>query len=159
MKKTVSLILIIIWMAVIFAFSSQPGTESSGTSGKATQIILDIISIVVDFTEEQKEDILEWLNPIVRKIAHFTIYLIGGLLIMNYINMYNINEKNKIAYSIVIGMLYATSDEIHQLFVEGRSGLATDVLIDTLGVATGVIIFYIVKKLLIRYFHYDKINV
>ena len=35
-------------------------------------------------------------------------------------------------------MIYASTDEIHQLFVGGRSGRFTDVLIDTAGGFIGI---------------------
>ena len=147
-KKTISLILIIIWMIAIFAFSNQQGTESGGTSGRATQIILDILSLGNNLSIEEKQDVINLLDPIIRKLAHFTIYFIGGILLISHINLYKIEEKIKIAYSILIGMLYATSDELHQLFIEGRSCMVTDIFLDTLGIATGVIMFCIVKKIL-----------
>jgi VanZ family protein len=35
---------------------------------------------------------------------------------------------------------YAATDEVHQLFVSGRQGSALDWLIDTIGVAAGVLV-------------------
>ena len=48
----------------------------------------------------------------------------------------------------MVGVLYAISDEIHQLFVPGRTGCILDVGIDTLGIITGIIIFMIFIKIL-----------
>lgn len=131
----------------MFMFSNQPSEESERTSGKTTEKVVNIISIFKDMSESEKEDLAERLDPLVRKLAHFSIYLIGGILIINYIHTYNIEETKKIIYSIAIGVIYAGTDEIHQYFVEGRSCLITDVFIDTLGVATGAIIFMIIIKI------------
>jgi VanZ family protein len=38
-----------------------------------------------------------------------------------------------------IGLLYATSDEVHQHFVSGRHASPVDVAIDAVGVALGVL--------------------
>ncbi len=55
-------------------------------------------------------------------------------------------EQRVISKSLIIGILYAISDEIHQLFVPGRSGKVTDVIIDSLGILTGIVFFLIVEK-------------
>lgn len=141
-QQIIYLILVIIWMAVVFMFSNQQGEESAGTSNRVTQKILAVASSVTNVTQDTEQRV----DKIVRKLAHFTIYLVGGILIMNYINTYKLKEEQKITYSILIGMIYAGTDELHQYFIEGRSCMLTDVIIDTLGVATGVIILCLVIK-------------
>ncbi len=68
-----------------------------------------------------------------------------GIAVMNYMNTYKMYNKRRIILTIIVGMLYATSDEIHQFFVPGRSAEVRDVCIDTLGVICGVIIATVVK--------------
>ena len=137
--RPVFLIFAVIWMIIVFIFSSQPADTSQNTSLNLTKRIVNVF--FNNKSSIEKEQITEKLDPYIRKLAHFTLYAIGGILIANYINTYNIKDKNKIIYSICIGATYACTDEFHQLFVEGRSGQLTDVLIDSLGVATGVCIF------------------
>lgn len=98
-------------------------------------------------TEEQKVEIQEKYTHLVRKSAHFTIYLILGLLVGMLLKEYNIETKKIIIVGILICMTYATTDEIHQLFVHGRSGEIRDVLIDTCGSTIGIIAINI-KKLI-----------
>ena len=57
-------------------------------------------------------------------------------------------EYRKILYSIIFGGSYAITDEIHQIWVPGRSGNIFDVGIDTLGVVTGVLIYITFRKIL-----------
>ena len=137
--RPVFLIFAVIWMIIVFKFSSQPADTSQNTSLNLTKRIVNVF--FAGKSSIEKEQITDKLDPYIRKLAHFTLYAIGGILIANYINTYNIKDKNKIIYSICIGATYACTDEFHQLFVEGRSGQLTDVLIDSLGVATGVCIF------------------
>ena len=59
------------------------------------------------------------------------------------IKRYSINEI--LIISVLLCIIYACSDEIHQLFISGRVGSAHDVLIDSLGIITGT---YICKKML-----------
>ena len=48
--------------------------------------------------------------------------------------------------AIIICILYATSDELHQLFVMGRSCELRDVFIDSLGSVSGIIMYNLIEK-------------
>ena len=145
--KILNIILIIIWMIVIFNFSGQIGTESGNISRKFT---VQIIRIITGKSLSINEPFVDNLQSIVRKLAHFSIYTIGGFLIMNYQYETNKKEYKKIIYSIIFGGSYAITDEIHQIFVPGRSGNMFDVGIDTLGVVTGVLIYITFRRILKR---------
>ena len=142
--------LLIIWMITVFMFSHQQSDESSATSGNTIRFIINNIPIVKNYTNEQKEKIIEIMQPIVRKLAHFTIYTIGGILIALFINQFNIKETRKIIYSCSAGCLYSITDEIHQLFVPGRAGMIQDVIIDTLGVMLGVALVWTIIEIINR---------
>lgn len=147
-KQVIGLLLIIIWMITIFLFSNQQGNASSVTSNKVTKEIIEIMPSTKHLEENQKKEIVKKVNPIMRKIAHYTIYLIGGILLMFFISTIVQSEKKSVLYSILIGFIYAITDEIHQMFMDGRTAKITDVFIDTLGVITGVIIFITVSKII-----------
>lgn len=147
-KQVIGLLLIIIWMITIFLFSNQQGNASSVTSNKVTKEIIEIIPSTKHLEENQKKEIVKKVNPIMRKIAHYTIYLIGGILLMFFISTIVQSEKKSVLYSVLIGFIYAITDEIHQMFMDGRTAKITDVFIDTLGVITGVIIFITVSKII-----------
>lgn len=146
-KKILSIILVIIWMITIFYFSHQQGTGSSGMSKKVSTVIVNIVDIKNEMIEEQKEAIVAKIEPIIRKLAHYTIYIIGGILITNCAYVLGAKEKKAILYSAIIGVIYASSDEIHQLFVDGRSGRVADVAIDSLGIFTGIAVYLIIRKI------------
>ena len=132
MKKR-DLILVIIWMIVIFIMSALDGT----TSAEESNIIVNIISKLFNITD------ITTLTIIVRKLAHFTEYFILGLLLINLFK----NNNKRYLYTIIIGVIYAISDEIHQLFVPGRSCDIKDVMIDTLGLLFSLIIIITYKNL------------
>ena len=134
MKKILSIISVIIWMIVIFYFSNQVAEVSGKQSGFLTRLIIHL------FGSENEPTI----HHIVRKLAHFTEYLILGLLVLNMLRYYN--PKQIIILALLTCVLYACSDEIHQLFIQGRAGQITDVIIDTLGSLTGIYILKAVKK-------------
>ena len=141
--KIFNIILIVIWMITVFIFSAQKGEASGDTSGKFTEII---IRILTGKSVDINNPTIQMVETIIRKLAHFTIYTIGGFLIMNYAYGTDKKLKEKILYSICFGGSYAITDEIHQFFVPGRSGNALDVLIDTSGVITGIFIYILMIK-------------
>jgi len=143
-KKILTFILIILWMGLVFYFSSQASDVSSELSGGITRFILEKIGVLEGKTIEE-QGIIE---TIVRKLAHYSIYTLGGILIMLHIDLYKISDKRKIFLSWTLGTIYAITDEIHQLFVAGRSGEIRDVCIDTLGVITGICILMLIFKII-----------
>jgi VanZ family protein len=96
---------VVLWAAVIFAFSSIPSLSTHlGT----------------------------W-DTILRKLAHVTEYaVLGGLLL---------RALRSPAAAVVVATLYAVTDEVHQLFVEGRHGAPLDVAIDAVGALAGVLLW------------------
>lgn len=141
-KKVITITLILIWMCIVFKFSSQQSTESSQLSGGITKAILNFFNVLEGKTIEQQSQI----ETIVRKLAHYLIYTVGGILILSHVNLYKISANKKVIVSQLVGTLYATTDETHQLFVPGRSGEIRDVCLDSLGVITGIIITLIIQK-------------
>lgn len=149
-KKIIAVLFVIIWMTIIFSFSNQKGEGSSSTSKRVSKIIVNVIDIQQKYTQEQKNELIEKIEPYLRKVAHFSIYAIGGFLVMNAIQYYVGQEKRMIAISASIGILYAITDELHQLLVVGRSGRIGDVLIDSLGVCMGISVFLLMKEVFKR---------
>lgn len=146
-KRIVYILLILIWMIVVFAFSNQPSDESSKTSGKTAKVIVNTLPKTKKLDENTKEEEAAKLDPYIRKIAHYSIYTLGGVLIVCFMNTYKISYRKKIVYSQIIGSMYAITDEFHQLFVAGRSAEFKDVFLDSIGVATGIAIGLIIYKI------------
>ena len=148
-KKVIKWSLVIIWMIVIFNFSSQVATVSDNKSLFVIELIkrmgIDLDSILGSIA-----------NFIVRKAAHMTEYFVLYLLLFNALYEKYSFKKNCIV-SLIIVFLYACSDEFHQLFVQGREGRFRDVLIDTTGGGIGVLITYIVVTLQKNYLRKKKL--
>lgn len=140
-NKKLNLILVIIWMIIIFIMSSFNSTESSNQSN----FIVDIIANIFHITN------INTLSIIIRKLAHYTEYLILGILVINLNN----NKSKSIYLSIIICLLYAISDEFHQSFVPGRSCQILDIAIDFLGSLTGIFIYKLINKKITSHRHYD----
>lgn len=133
------LILIIIWMCVIFFFSSQPAEESGDLSNsfisKTIVKVYEVFNGKVDM--EKRDEIISKYSYPVRKAAHFTVYFILGILCFSFFKDFT---KYPIIYSFIVCFLYACSDEFHQYFVNGRYCSFIDVLIDSCGSVISILI-------------------
>ncbi|MDV4152686.1 VanZ family protein [Clostridium sp. AL.422] len=137
-KKIISWFLLITWMIVIFIMSHQPGEVSSNQS----ELVLKIFSLV---GIELNDYFGELATFIVRKVAHFSEYMILFFLSYNVSRHYG-NIRGLRFYLIIFVFLYACTDELHQYFIPGRSMAFKDVLIDTSGGIFGFIIITLLEK-------------
>ena len=120
-------------------FSNQSATQSS----KLSDSLIDntIVKVYEIFNgkvnKEQKAKIIDNYSYFIRKLAHFTLYFILGILCFTFFKDFT---KHYVIYSIMVCFLYAVSDEIHQMFSIERGPGVIDVLIDTLGSLASIII-------------------
>lgn len=133
-NNKLSILLVFLWMFLIFLMSSFDATESANQSNFIVNIITNIFKI----------ENIEVLSFIIRKLAHFTEYLILGFLTINMLNKNDISKKYLI--SILICLIYATSDEIHQFLIPGRDCQIKDILIDSIGSITGIYLYKLISK-------------
>lgn len=154
MMRKIFLILTIVWMAVIFAFSARPADESEEDSIQVGMMIGRIfIPEFEEWSQESRYEFAERIDHPVRKTAHATEYAILGLLVAGaYINNggKDKSERTGIGKGILIpwavATVYAATDEFHQLFVPGRSGQISDVLLDSAGVMAGLLVLAAVRS-------------
>lgn len=133
--RLITSVLLIAWMALIFSMSAQNATESDKTSGNVIECFLSVFYPGFDgLSEVSKAELISPFQFIARKTAHFSAYAVLGLLsFLTVISYRNLKFGVRTALSGAICLLYAVSDEIHQLFVPGRSGEIRDVCIDFCG--------------------------
>lgn len=145
-KIIILTILVFTWMSTIYFFSSQDSTESSGTSGVIVQTITKVIPNFENKHIDEKVEIVDTLQHFVRKTAHFAIYALGGILLVSLTT--ECSAQNPKFAALLIGTLYATTDEWHQYYIPGRSAEIADVCLDAVGVLTGIILFWIIIKII-----------
>jgi len=152
MKKNILRIILILLLFgtfyLIFNFSSQNSEESGGKSRQITEVVTKNVKDIQDLSKSEKIKVLYRIESIIRKIAHFSIYSFVGILVMAFLSTYNISENKRIIFSLLIGVLYASTDEFHQRFVPGRSGELTDIFLDSLGVLFGCLIILLILKII-----------
>ena len=144
------------WMGLIFWFSSKPAAVSQKQSHAVGEMVCSVLVSGYQkwsSAKQLKEAVL--IDHFIRKTAHFTEYTILGILTANVRQiMYRLRsgkaEQDCSAFKkslwrasslpILWCSLYASSDEFHQLFVPGRSGRWQDVLLDSAGALTGILL-------------------
>ena len=144
-RKVIKIILVLLWMVMIFLLAKEEAVKSSK---KSDGLIIKSVELFTgkSLSDQEKEKVLKYLVFPVRKCAHLSLYLILGILVISLLREYMVINTKLVLLSLLICFLYACSDEIHQLFVPGRSGEVRDVLIDTLGACLGVSFYYLVFR-------------
>lgn len=135
-KRLLPLVITVLIMAFIFLQSALPADLSKEESNLIVQALIEFLHVDAKI-----------LSFAVRKCAHFTEYLLLGLSLFATVREYdpvrlerNEQWQRTALLSWGIGALYALTDEVHQAFVPGRSCEIRDMLIDSCGVAAGVLI-------------------
>lgn len=151
-RRYILLLLVIAWAGVIFSFSAQNADKSSETSGRiVTKVVRVIVPDYESLTLERQESLLQTITLVVRKGAHFSEYLVFGMLLWQLIGTYTDRRKRQAFAAWMIGTVYAGSDELHQMFSDGRAARIGDVCIDSAGVVCGIFICMAATCLLAAY--------
>lgn len=147
--KVISWIPTIVIVFMIFWFSSQTADASMQTSDWLVLRIQELIRKTgfIRILAVYEWEIYEILTVLVRKSAHATEYALLAVSILYALRCNDVqsDKANWLAWFMTV--LYACTDEFHQLFVPGRAGLLTDVMIDAAGAAAGLMVIYLLQKL------------
>jgi VanZ family protein len=141
--KYISWLPAVIIMAIIFYFSSKPAIISGESSLMISQTLLNAYEDITDLSYEElaRQQVLLGLDHIVRKTAHFIEYaILAATWVMHFIT-WKKGFRIAVGLSILITSVYAATDEFHQIFVAGRSGQISDVLLDSCGAVVGAFLF------------------
>ncbi len=138
MKKIIKTILWFAWLILIFCLSNENGTQSSSLSNGILLYIAKFLKV---------SDIAWFIHTfsfIIRKGAHFSEYFILYILTIECFKEYKVNHL--VLISIIFCVIYASFDEFHQLFIDGRCGQFKDVLIDSSGSLCSLLFWHLIKK-------------
>ena len=152
-KKILWWIIAIFVMVTIFRFSSEKAVESAGTSKRFMRVIIDILPFTKALSEIAKQELMESMDFIIRKCAHFTLYAVLGFSVFGAVKSTFMKKvKLNVIWSFIICVIYAISDEIHQFFVPGRACRVYDIFIDSFGSTFGISFFLIIIFLLNKFY-------
>lgn len=151
MKKFIVIMLVIISIGGMYYFSSQNGN----VSGSQSQIVVNIIDKVRDKVTLKNQNLIKVQTKIydklrkigsksyiVRKMAHFIIYALIGISLLLFMYVFSKKLMLSSIIAFILSVTYACYDEYRQISIPGRSGSIKDVLIDSCGALTGIILTF-----------------
>ena len=159
--KILTSLLTLAVMLMIFCLSRENAEQSDLRSGFIALSLVRILhSDYENMTPDQQKAFFDIAQLIVRKCAHFSEYALLGFMLRlcleSWLGSGRITGTQITAIGFVSGVLYACTDEAHQLAVDGRNGTLTDVLVDGTGVLAGLFFGCIFIRLINR--RYENIR-
>lgn len=140
-KKYARWLLVFVWMGLIFYLSHQPSEQSSELSSGVTEVLLKMLAFILPAFEE-----IPIIHFLIRKAAHFFAYFMLGIFVFHALKKSVKSIWRRCGFTMLISLVYAISDEVHQLFIPGRSGEVGDVMIDSLGAAVGLGVYLLFMR-------------
>ena len=134
-KRGLSCAALLVWMSVIYWFSAQNGEQSGNLSEGLLSWILSWFHISIH------TELGSILHTVLRKLAHFSEYLILAVLIANVCAQWGMKGRKMVWIAVCASALYAGLDEWHKSFVGGRPPKLMDVGIDSLGALCGALLY------------------
>lgn len=136
-KKIIFAIMTLLWVAVIFSFSLQPGEVSGSLSGSFLRTVLEWFTPgVFEKLETMPQEQLDMWHMVLRKCAHFTEFAVLGVL--SSLTLLQTKVSRRVLMAMAFCLVVASMDETLQLFVDGRAGRVVDVMIDGAGALAGI---------------------
>lgn len=141
-RKIIFTILTLLWVAVIFSFSLQPGEVSGSLSGSFLRKVLESFAPgIFEKLETMPQEQLDMWHMILRKCAHFTEFAVLGVL--SSLTLLQTKLSRRALAAIGFCLAVAATDETLQLFVDGRAGRVLDVMIDGAGALVGIGVVFV----------------
>ena len=145
-NRIISTIITLLWVSVIFSFSLQPAVSSNQIStGVGRWILEHLLPRFAEKLNTMPKEYLEFLHLLLRKAGHFSEFFVLGILSVSTARQMRFHRKKMIAFLFCV--LVAATDETIQLFVSGRSGQVSDVMLDSVGALVGILIVAVLKFL------------
>lgn len=147
MKKKIRItvpaaVLLLALYMLIFGFSAQDGQDSGSLSQIISEKCVEFFNHLSGrhWTESFMQDLAEYFEHPLRKLAHFSEYACMGILL--YVLWTQWIRKGRRLYLLIVLWVFVSAglDEFHQLFVPGRYGSFADVLLDTCGGTFGMLV-------------------
>lgn len=142
--KVVNFVLLTVMIIYITVMSSMTGmTSGSASSGIVYNIVKGFFDTFnINVNAATFDNVFTITHSVLRKVMHMTEFAALTLCLIYTFE----HIKNSIFISAALAVCYAGADEIHQVFVDGRVGVYTDVLIDSVGIVIVVIFMSILAK-------------
>lgn len=139
---------VVLWLAAIFFLSEQMGSQITSMSDAAVRKAIEFSQPGFQkMTPEQQFSIVVIYQYVARKAAHVIAFMLLGALCMTAFYQYRAKRGAQFVSALTVCSVFAGIDEIHQIFVAGRSALITDIFFDTFGALIGIGIVLLIQRL------------
>ncbi|MFT9487184.1 MAG: VanZ family protein [Tepidibacillus sp.] len=138
---------LLLWAFVIFGFSSQPYEKQDLRPLIGKQIDQEkakemLQHVKVEYAGReisvQSLGVPGFIEFFIRKGAHLTEYFILGFLIYRAFWSTGYSKRKLLVFALLLSILYAASDEFHQMFTSNRTPHVEDVVLDSIGAFLGI---------------------
>ncbi len=142
--KVIFLVLTLALMLFIFSLSGQKASVSTDTSHSVSRVLLTFLFRGFDVLSSSEQiRLIATVDNTVRTLAHFSEYMLLSFLFAANLIFYSVGKIKKALLSLAGCFIFSLFDEIHQMFVPGRTFQLIDLFFDFLGSLTGLILFYV----------------
>lgn len=144
--RLILIVLIVLWCIFIFTMSSENGLLSSSRS---EGLVVKLINrfLVIFGIDSSDCAIVDYIEVFMRKGAHVFVFFVLSVLSSIFAYTYDTRDEFRLLGSFLFSYIYASSDEIHQIYVPGRAGSIKDVLIDTIGISLGLMLVWLFARI------------
>ncbi|NPE30001.1 VanZ family protein [Methanococcoides sp. SA1] len=134
----------LLYAGFIFYLSAQSSIELPSSS--SIPFYDQILDIVINSNIPYLIDIAHYSIDNFDKVAHMILYFgLGILLHVTFRHSDNLTlRKYAPVFAIFIGIAYGITDEIHQMYVPGRTSSFDDLVADGIGITLAQIVFWVV---------------
>ncbi len=140
-RRVIYAILSVIMMIGIFCFSARDSEKSSKDSLEVGLVVgRTFVKNFDKLSEDKQVEYAKKIDHPVRKTAHFVEYTVLGFLLLGVFVGNGAVKLLPVFMAWLLGTVYAGTDEFHQMFSSGRSCQLSDVLLDSSGAITGVML-------------------
>lgn len=137
--KVLWLVAFVVWVCVIWGHSLMPAPVSNSESDSAVVLLTPLFN-ALGITDSGVA------THIVRKTAHFSEYALLGFINLGMMRAWATDAAWAYRLAVIPWLVIPCIDETIQLFVPGRDGRITDILIDLSGGLLGILIMHLLLR-------------
>lgn len=139
--RILSILMLIAIACMMVFFSAEDGPTSSARSGQIARFVARYaVSGYRDMSPERQAAVVDRLQYPIRKAGHMAEYALLAFWLCVFLRSLSVRGWKNPVFALIGAGLFAATDETHQMFVSGRGPSVTDVGIDCIGAAVGILV-------------------
>ncbi len=138
--------IVILLLVTMFVMSSQNGAQSHSLSRSIVRFFRNILPISGELRNNPSFEAINF-DLLLRKVAHFSEFFALSLFLNILLTKINFRRWKITRTVLSVSLFFAVLDELHQVFVIGRTPTVVDVLIDFAGAALAVAVLGHIRNL------------